>query len=781
MLPGHTQEEDPFSFVGVVPEEDANFDSGIDRRVIGQIKTQWNEDNRLMQLLSLLFEVHTFGEPNEVPEKVWEGVAKSIFEIENVVLNSFLTDITSHQGRTQLQNLVDVWKREGPSMDFYDVSGDLLDTVVQPEITGEVHPTRLQSLWEFVGFSSRLPWLASCYAGFTIIWLLGVVALIVAVVVPMSNEDRVEVARAVNIIVGVVLVVTCSVVSVGGLAVAHHNAVMHGIVNFMEVQRLKEFIPPDEGEASGDKALIEVLDHLRDVSQHNTDAVTLEMSAYGGATARSNGLATFDALRASRGLPPHENDRSAVIPHLGTSALQGSMMGFSATALSQLAQEVSGDTVRALVLSADDAQTASLCRVLWNKRVAVTSFTTFKEFAIATVRCRGDRLRLYIICADLITESDYSHHLRAMEEASGLVYFSGRDPSESKVVPPALVQNLPFSSEDVDRIIHSLQPQQAAVPEIFKPVKQFHVPHYTLGRRLGGGAFGNVFEAEMDVLAGRCAVKRMYVKPGEGQGKLREIAREVEVMCRLQHPNIVQYLFCKREGNCICIFMELCEGSLQSLITKRELHADNIKHYLRQIIEAVAYLHSRQFFHRDLKPENVLFRNGNVKLTDFGTAAKYKPNSNESRGNVKGTFSYMAPEVLLAEAYGPQCDVWSIGCIAADMLGITLDHRCLGLPALTDFFKALTPAMAIEVECDEGPLKDFIELCLRRDPQQRPTPANLLKHPVLRSDEGSIRRHTEMMTRARGSLQRKASLGVQSLRSLRDASAALGDSSTTDF
>lgn len=775
-----------------------------DCAVRGHMKTQWNDYPRLMHLLSLLFEVHTFGDPADVPEKVWEKIAKSIFEIENVVLNSFLCRMTSEEGREALQRLVWAWKGDGPGSEFYDVSRELLDKVVNPEEIGEVHPTKFHALWEFLGLSSRLPWLKWSLALFCCVLTLSTAALIAAVLVPQDNDDIVAIVRPLNIAASLVTLVLGFLVAGVSLSIAHHNAVMNGIVNFLEYQSMKELQGQQAGgggvlsqEGGGNSLAIVPASDSGYVPQHSSEP----QGASNASGAAPNGLIINIASNTNQ----MSNNTSATNPRMiGANlalfetrsrmgdtlhserggmnfAMQqsqihgvGSVMGLSA-APSQVFQD-STDVMRAFVLCRDPKQSYEVCSALWQKKISILSFVDPSEFAAATLRAKSDRLKLYLINSDMITDREYNI-LRAMEEAQGLFYFS-QDPSLSATVPKHLVQSLPLTTDDVDRMIASAQMaaiNASSIPEmsVFRPSKQFHIPHYTLGRRLGGGAFGNVFEAEMDVLGGRCAVKRMYVRPEEGSGKLRDIAREVDIMSRLQNPNIAQYLFCKREGNCICIFMELCEGgSLSGMITRRDLTPDSIKHILRQIIEAVVYLHSRQIIHRDLKPENVLFRNGQVKLSDFGTAAKFKSN-HDIRGTVKGTFPFMAPEVLLQEPYGKQCDVWSIGCIAADVLLVPLEHRSLGLAALLEFFKSLTPQMAIEVDTDEPHIKDFLELCFRRDPNQRPTPLKLLEHPMLRSDDGSIRRHWESAPKV---LQHhRGSIGGQSLRSLAMGAGAQDD------
>ncbi|CAG9567210.1 putative protein kinase [Leishmania major strain Friedlin] len=317
------------------------------------------------------------------------------------------------------------------------------------------------------------------------------------------------------------------------------------------------------------------------------------------------------------------------------------------------------------------------------------------------------------------------------------------------------------------------------------PSQPFQVPPYTLGRRLGGGAFGNVFEAEMEHTGAKCAVKRMYLKDDSNQdeeqqansgvagacaggsgtlaaganstaspraaevgeeaggattavgSQLRDIAQEVEIMSSLQHPNIVRYYYCERDDNCISIFMELCTGgSLRSLIHSGKLvNPPEIKHLLLEIISAVSYLHNMRIVHRDLKPDNVLFRQGHIKITDFGTAV------HKHGGDlrlIRGTFAYMAPEILVGDPYGRACDVWSIGCIAAEVLSVELPQHALGLPEMCEYYRAMGENSELPIECDVPGVRDFLLACLQRNPNQRSTAGELFYHPILQARDTSI-------------------------------------------
>ncbi|KAG5480017.1 hypothetical protein LSCM1_06438 [Leishmania martiniquensis] len=112
---------------------------------------------------------------------------------------------------------------------------------------------------------------------------------------------------------------------------------------------------------------------------------------------------------------------------------------------------------------------------------------------------------------------------------------------------------------------------------------------------------------------------------------------------------------------------------------------------VHDIASALSYLHRHGIIHRDIKPANVLFANGMAKLGDFGSAVKMT----ESRQlrNMKGTVSYMAPEMVLGETYTESCDMWSFGCLIASIMGINLGHlNGLHMPALNELYRTIPKA-----------------------------------------------------------------------------------------
>eukprot|EP01102_Stenamoeba_stenopodia_P007676 TRINITY_DN2168_c0_g1_i1.p1 TRINITY_DN2168_c0_g1~~TRINITY_DN2168_c0_g1_i1.p1 ORF type:complete len:699 (-),score=112.28 TRINITY_DN2168_c0_g1_i1:624-2693(-) len=151
---------------------------------------------------------------------------------------------------------------------------------------------------------------------------------------------------------------------------------------------------------------------------------------------------------------------------------------------------------------------------------------------------------------------------------------------------------------------------------------------------------------------------------------------ETRMLKSIQHPNLVKYLgvYYRRDKNEINLLTEYLEGGSLSNIIKHDGPTFTERfcaHLTFQILEALAFLHRNHLIHRNLTPNNVLFnKHGNVKLTDYCTSEKLIKVSLSTRKSsiLIGSPWYTAPETIESEAYTPQMDSWSVGCIVYHLL-----------------------------------------------------------------------------------------------------------------
>ncbi|CAG9328365.1 unnamed protein product [Blepharisma stoltei] len=193
---------------------------------------------------------------------------------------------------------------------------------------------------------------------------------------------------------------------------------------------------------------------------------------------------------------------------------------------------------------------------------------------------------------------------------------------------------------------------------------------YKLGRILGTGHFGVVKEVQVIGSEEKAAIK--FILKDLVEDRINSLKQEIEILKRVDHPNIIRFFEAYEDERYIYLAMELCTGGdLLRLMTKND-HIDENKSkiILRQMLLAINHLHNNNIIHRDLKPENFLFEseddNAALKLVDFGLSSKFR-NRRMSMHKAVGTVYYLAPEMIKG-AYNFKCDMWSIGVIMFVML-----------------------------------------------------------------------------------------------------------------
>ena len=189
--------------------------------------------------------------------------------------------------------------------------------------------------------------------------------------------------------------------------------------------------------------------------------------------------------------------------------------------------------------------------------------------------------------------------------------------------------------------------------------------YYKINKVIGKGAFGTVFKAFELCSGRRVAIKQIKF---DTQNK-NLVLKEIEVLKKVDHPNIVQYFNFLKEDNYMFIIMEFLEGgTLKEYIRENSenITEDIAREIIKQIFNALSYLHySCDVCHRDIKPENIMFSEKNnissLKLLDFGLSS----DSFESKLKLQncGTLTYMAPEQISGVIYSKAVDVWSVGII----------------------------------------------------------------------------------------------------------------------
>ncbi|KAH3764134.1 calcium/calmodulin-dependent protein kinase type IV [Pelomyxa schiedti] len=268
---------------------------------------------------------------------------------------------------------------------------------------------------------------------------------------------------------------------------------------------------------------------------------------------------------------------------------------------------------------------------------------------------------------------------------------------------------------------------QAAAP----PVRRME-DLYTVGAVLGRGGFSVVYEGIEKATGKKLAIK--YVNKLDKEPEvIKLLQREISVMTKLKHPNIVELRDVFETSSEINMVLEYVSGGeLYDKIIERGYYTErDAAGVIKQLLQAAEYMHGHGVAHRDLKPENLLCEGDLVKIADFGLSKDFTMAS--VMNTCCGSPSYVAPEVLSgAAAYDCECDIWSIGVIAYVLVSGYLPFFADNQQELFEKILEGVFHFSQPVWTDVSPqAKDFITKTLTLAPASRPNAADCLRHPWL--------------------------------------------------
>ncbi|KAK3106220.1 hypothetical protein FSP39_015485 [Pinctada imbricata] len=298
-------------------------------------------------------------------------------------------------------------------------------------------------------------------------------------------------------------------------------------------------------------------------------------------------------------------------------------------------------------------------------------------------------------------------------------------------------------------------------------------PNYEEVAVIGTGAYGTVYKArDLKNDGAIVAMKRIRIQNTE-EGMPMSAIREIALLKQLEnyeHPNIVRLLDVKHTQQSpseirLLLVFEYIDQDLAMYLERCPnpgLGPDRIRDLMQQLLNGVDFLHAHRIVHRDLKPQNILVTSqGQVKLADFGLARVY--GFQMALTSVVVTLWYRAPEVILQDTYATPVDLWSCGCIFAELFNrrpffcgqtdidqLNKIFEILGLPRESDWpenvtlpwnsFKLLPPqpiGKFIPEICQDG--KDLIEKLLSFNPHHRISAHDALNHSYFRDELDSVR------------------------------------------
>ncbi|KAL5222185.1 hypothetical protein ABZP36_026898 [Zizania latifolia] len=191
--------------------------------------------------------------------------------------------------------------------------------------------------------------------------------------------------------------------------------------------------------------------------------------------------------------------------------------------------------------------------------------------------------------------------------------------------------------------------------------------------KIGQGTYSSVYKAR-DLENGKVVALKKVRFANMDPESVRFMAREIHILRRLDHPNVVKLegLVTSRMSSSLYLVFEYMEHDLAGLAATPGIKftEPQVKCYMQQLLSGLDHCHNRGVLHRDIKGANLLLdNNGVLKIADFGLATFFNPNQKQHLTSRVVTLWYRPPELLLgATNYGAAVDLWSAGCILAELL-----------------------------------------------------------------------------------------------------------------
>lgn len=263
---------------------------------------------------------------------------------------------------------------------------------------------------------------------------------------------------------------------------------------------------------------------------------------------------------------------------------------------------------------------------------------------------------------------------------------------------------------------------------------------FEIHERIGRGSYGVVHRVTHQNTLKTYAMKIISKKKYSSEKDkiyLDEIKNEISIQKNLDHPNIVRYKLSFSSQSYQYIVLEYCPGKtiydyLMNSPLKR-LSEPETRQILKDVVNGLVYLHSRNIIHHDIKLENfIIGSDGRIKITDFGISSQLKSKKQKNYMTC-GTPTYMSPEMLLdsgMKGHRFEVDIWSLGVSTFLMLTGRFPF-CGDKKTIEEKIKNCEYQFPHSVPISPE-AKDFIKKILQKNPKKRPSPLDLIIHPFLR-------------------------------------------------
>lgn len=265
-------------------------------------------------------------------------------------------------------------------------------------------------------------------------------------------------------------------------------------------------------------------------------------------------------------------------------------------------------------------------------------------------------------------------------------------------------------------------------------VSAISINDFEIMEKIGRGRFGHIFRVKKKDNSKTYAMKVLFKEEMIQNGVLNQLMKEVEVQSKLKHKYILKLKMVTQDLKRVYLFMDIAQnGNIYAFLKRLGKFPEAIAgKYLRQLLNALIYLHQSHIVHRDIKPENLLLSaKGDLLLCDFGWCTEF---DHTGRHTVCGTPDYLPPEMIQNKTYSEAVDSWTCGILCFEFL--TGYPPFCGMDQHEKYSNILSGVYTCPAFISEGS-KSFISSALQIDPTKRYSAGELFLHPWTQSQDES--------------------------------------------